>query len=288
MANFPTKNEHEFNKFLVREYLKHGSVDDAIAANNHSLPISIANYHRILDKWGIVKTAGPNNKLTEVINFLYKMVDEQVPLDKLYKKMPPSFKTSAVTLYRVLSYIKEGITRRIATGLIIHPSNDKYKVLVAKDKSTPRLSLGKPFGAITIPMTFSRLRDGREVAIKRVLQQEVFTELTIDEKFPNIVVPDNPRPFMFLDIADIRVEIFDISLPKKMSKMNYFSSFKLEGFKFVDISEDKIITKHKDFRVGVSEAIKGYKKYLKLKKRNLSFNPLLVRTDLNYFLAEQD
>jgi len=277
------KNENKFNKFLVEEYLKYGSVDEVFRKTEFNLPISYAGYQRVLDKWGIIKAAGAHSTLSEAVDFLYELAQHSISFESLYKKMPPSFRTSAVTLYRILSYVKEGITRRVATGLIITPFGNNRKILMARDISTPRLELGKPYGALTIPMGFSRKRDPRETAILRILQQEVFSNLAVGKKTPKII-PEVPKPFMFLDIADVRVEIFDIKLSKRWTGIKNFSSYKLQNFEFVDI--DKLPTSRQLFRIGVSEAVEGYKKYLEIKRRNLSFNPLQYKSRLNYHLVE--
>lgn len=278
------KKEIKFNEFLVSEYLKHGSVDEAYRNNNYNIPISYAQYQRVLDKWGIIKAAGPNSKMAEIMGFLTRLAEEKIPLEKLYKKMPPSFRTSAATMYRILSYVNEGITRRIATGLIITKTSNNKKILVGNDISTPRMELGKPFGSISIPMGFARKRDPREDAILRILQQEVFTEKAIKQKMPNII-GDRPKPFMFLDIADVRVEIFHLKLPKKLSGKNQFSSNKLKNFRFLEAT--KILgADRKKLRIGVIEAAKGYEKYLSMKKRNFVFNPLQYKSNINYYLSE--
>jgi hypothetical protein len=279
--SFP-KGEQEFNKWLVSEYFKHGSVDEVLRVHKYDLPISYANYQRILDKWEVVKAAGPNKKLTEILEFLTYFVEKKIPLELLYKKMPPSFKPSAATLYRILSYVKEGITRRIATGLIISPRGNNKEILIGQDVSTPRVELGKPYGSLSIPMGFSKIGDPREIAILRVLQQEVFTDIAIEKRMPDII-PDRPKPFMFLDIADVRVEIFNIILSKKLSSIKNFSSYKLKNFRFLDIRKKDAI-KSGNFRVGVSESIEGYKKYLEYKERNLTFNPLQYKSRINYRL----
>ena len=278
------ENEKTFNEFLVSEYLKFGSVDEVMRQNNYSLPISYAQYQRILDQWGIIKAAGPNSKMAEILGFLTKLTEEKIPLEVLYRKMPPSFRTSAATMYRILGYIKEGITRRVATGLIITPYNSVKKILIAEDVSTPRIDLGKPFGSLSIPMGFSRKRDPREGAISRVLQQEVFTDFAVKKRLPDII-PERPKPFMFLDIADVRVEIFHLKLPKKLSSIKSFSSFKLQNYKFINMDSIKK-QKRRNFRVGVVEVINGYDKYLSIKKRKLVFNPLQIRSHINYHLAE--
>jgi hypothetical protein len=277
-------NEKKFNEFLVSEYLKYGSVDEVLRINRYGLPISSAAYHRLLDKKRIIKAAGPNSKMAEILGFMTKFAEENIPIDKLYKKMPLSFMTSLATLYRIVSYVKEGITRRIATGLIITPGNNKERILVADDVSTPRLTLGKPFGSISIPMGFSRKRDPREDAILRILQQEVFTNIAIKGKVPDII-PPRPKPFMFLDIADVRVEVFHLYLPNKYSRINSFSSFKLQNYRFIDKEKIKKGDRRK-YRLGVVEAVKGYTKYLEIKKRKLEFNPLQYKSELNYYLAE--
>ena len=48
MLKFPRK-EKEFNKYLVREYFMCGSVDEVLRKHSYGLPISYANYQRILD-----------------------------------------------------------------------------------------------------------------------------------------------------------------------------------------------------------------------------------------------
>lgn len=280
----PERREKKFNEFLVSEYLKYGTVEEVYKRNDHNIPISYAQFQRVLDKWGIIKAAGPNSKLTEILGFLTKLAEENIPLEVLYRKMPPSFRTSAATMYRILGYVKEGITRRIATGLIITPSNNKKKILVANDVSTPRVELGKPYGAVSIPMGFSRKRDPREDAILRLLQQEVFTQKAIKQNIPDII-PARPKPFMFLDIADVRVEIFHLKLPKKMSEIRNFSSYKLQNFKFIDTNK-VVRSKRRIFRIGVIEAVRGYERYLEIKKRNLPINPLQYKSRLNYYLSE--
>lgn len=276
-------NEKKFNEFLVSEYLKYGSVNEVYKYNRYNLPISTSAYHRLLDKWGIIKAAGPNSKMAEILGFLTRFAEENIPLESLYRTTPPSFRTSAATMYRIVSYVKEGVTRRIATGLIITPYRDNKKILVGDDVSTPRLTLGKPYGLISIPMGFSRKRDAREDAILRILQQEVFTKKAILQEMPDIIT-SRPKPFMFLDIADVRVEIFHLELPKKLSKINSFSSYKLQNFRF--FNKEKIIDgDEKKFRLGVPETAKGYTKYLEIKKRNLEFNPLQYKSSLNYYLA---
>lgn len=276
------EREEKFNKFLVAEYLKYGSVDEVLKRNNYSLPISYAQYQRVLDKWGIVKAAGPNSRLSEILDFMLHLAEEKLPIEALYKKMPASFQTSTVTLYRILSYVKEGITRRVGTALIITPKAKKNLILIGQDISSPRLDLGKPYGALSIPMGFSRKRDSRYEAILRILQQEVFTKQAIDRKMPKKIIPALPKPFMYLDIADVRVEIFHLEIAKNLADPRNFFSFKLKDHQFMEM--EKIIAADSGnfgFRAGVREAVLGYRKYLNLINRNLTVNPLIEKSLVN-------
>lgn len=277
---FPQR-EFDFKKLLVQEYFKHGSVDEAFRKNRYSLPISYAQYQRVLDEWGIVKAAGPNGKLAETLEFLSHMVHDNVSLEELYKKIPPSFQTSASTLYRILAYIKEGLTRRVGVALVLTPFDDNKKILIAKDVTPSRIELGKFYGKQSLPMGFSANTDSRKDGILRVLQNEVFTNETIDKDFPENIIPERPSPFMYLDIADVRVSVYHISLPKEFSFKSHFSSYKLLDFDFIDAKE--ILDEHKKqlYRVGVREAVTGYLKYLNILSRNLKANPFQERSLLN-------
>jgi len=282
----PEENERKFNESLITEYLKYGSVDEVFRVHRYDLPISCAGYHHLLNRWGIVKAAGPNSKLTEALEFLTHLAEENIPLEALYKKMPPSFKTSMATMHRILGYIKEGVTRRVGTALIITSEQDGKKILIGNDVSTPRLELGKPFGALSVPMGFSRKRDTRETSILRVLQQEVYANLAVNRTLPEEIIPEYPRPFMFLDVVDVRVEIYHICLPKKLEKNTKFSSFKLENHKF--INSDEILSidpTNSQYRVGVYEAVLGFDKYQDYLSRNLVTNAFYEKSILNKELA---
>ena len=277
-------NEKKFNEFLVSEYLKYGSVDEVLRKHRFAIPISYAGYQRVLDKWGVVKAAGPNNKLTEALEFLSILARENLPFEKIYKNIPPSFQTSAVSLYRILGYVKEGITRRVGTALVVTPYNLRDKVLIAKDVSTPRIELGKYYGSMSLPMGYSRKRDSRKINIRRVLQQEVFSKKVLEKVFPEEVIPENPVPFMYLDIADVRVSVYYIELPKSLSSARNFSSYKLKDFSFIGV--DKITDgKMENLRAGVKEAVAGYRKYLEFLDRKLVVNPLQAKSYLNNLLA---
>jgi len=282
---FP-RDEEGFNKFLVREYLKYGSVDEVYQRHNFDIPISYANFQRVLDRFDIVKAVGPNNKFSEAVDFLAHMVKDNIPFEKLYKKMPPSYRTSVETLYRVLAYVKEGITRRLGCALVISPYNNPDKILIAKDVSTPNIDFGKLYGNLTIPMGYAKKGSTRTENIKRILQQEVFTEMVPEKKFPDFFMKDEMSPFMYLDIADVRVSVYHLQLSEEFSSLSSFSSYKLKDYQFL---ETKQLLKNDSgglpLRSGVMEAVKGYQKHLSLKRRNLSVNPLQEKSILNKELA---
>jgi hypothetical protein len=256
---FP-RDEEGFNKFLVHEYLKYGSVDEVYQRHNFDIPISYANFQRVLDRFEVIKAVGPNNKFSEAVDFLAHMVKDNIPFEKLYKKMPPSYRTSVETLYRVLAYVKEGITRRLGCALVISPYNNTDKILIAKDISTPNIDFGKFYGNFTIPMGYAKKGSSRIDNIKRILQQEVFTDMVSDKIFPDFFVKDEMSPYMYLDIADVRVSLYHLQLPKN------------------DYSDTPL-------RAGVREAVKGYLKHMSLVRRKLSVNPLQEKSILNKELA---
>lgn len=277
----------QFNQFIVAEYLKYGSVDEIFRRNNYDLPISYPEVHRLIKRWGIVKSAGPNSLLSEGITFLTLLSQNKVPLERLYKKLPPSFKTSMGTMHRLLHNIKEGVIRRVGTVLVITPFNNPHMFLIGEDVSTPRLELGKPFGSTTLPMGYSKVDEEAGDSILRVLQQEVFTRMAIDRILPIGLIPANPKPFMHVDIADISVAVYNLSLSGSLSEESAFSSFKVRNHKFTEISE---ILNHKSLpsrqadniliRAGVREIIRGYQKYL---YRGINLVP--VTSELNLALA---
>lgn len=270
----------DFEKNLTREYFKHGSVEKALRKNNYDLPISEASYHRLLNKWGVIKAAGPNSPFAEVISFVSRYAEEGTTFKRAYRAMPLTFQTSAKSLYRVLSYVKRGLTRRVATILVICPHGEKGKTLIAEDISAPRVDLGKPYGAITFPMGFSRKRDSNKVNIKRLLQQEVFSNDTIEQVFPDEVIPKNPKPFMYIDIADVRASVYLIELSQKYSKTKCFSSFKLRNYKFVNNSVLEKIASKKAVRDGVVQIFSVYRE-LQGSKYSIAITPLVRKSQVN-------
>src|SRR3990167_3350992 len=259
----PKEKEDAFNRFIVGEYLKYGSVDEVFRRNDYNLPISYPGVQRLLDKWGIVKAAGPNSLLTEALIFLEELSLEQIPVERLYRRMPPSFKASMGTMHRILSYIRSETIRRVGTALVMTPKDNPNLILVGNDVSPIiRTEVGKPYGSITFPMGYSKRLESPETSILRVLQQEVFTVPTIEKKcVAQRVIPETPKPFMYLDIADVRVSVYQIILPEELSETRSFTSFKIQNHKFLDTSD--LGVKRKGFRTGIVEIAQGYSRFLR-------------------------
>lgn len=279
-------NEREklFNQFIISEYLKYGSVDEVFSKNNYDLPVSYPQVHRILNKWGIFKSVGPNSKLSEAICFMVLLSDKKIPLEKLYKSIPPSFKTSMSTMHRILHNIKEDLIRRYGSALVITSSSDPKKVLIAEDVSTPRLELGKPFGSLSLPMGYSKKNEDPHTAIYRILQQEVFTKNAVKQDLPNNLVENNIKPFMYLDIADVRVTVYNLRLEEKYSNLRNFTSFKLKNYRFIDVKE--LSSKNPKFRMGLSQIGSGYQSYLNRPKTSIEYKPLILKSEVNLELAQ--
>ena len=283
------EKEREFHKFIVSEYLRYGSVDELFKENNYDIPISYPGVHHLLDRWGIVKAAGPNTSLAESIGFLVRMVEERIPLERLYKKMPPSFSPSMATLHRMYRDVKEQVKkeieertpRRTGTALVIVPEFDEEVVLVGKDISPPRPSMGKMFGSASLPMGYSKKNEEGETSILRVLQQEVFTKSAINQNMPD-VIGKNPEPFMYVDIADVRVGVFRLVLPRRYSDQSLFFSHKLKKHRFTAVNGFSLtdLKAHK-YRTGVVEIVLGYRSYLNSFRENKSIRPIYASSYLN-------
>lgn len=285
------ESEEGFRAWLVAEYLKYSSVDEVFRAHRYNIPISYPSFQRLLNEWGIVKAAGPNSKLSEVCAFLTeiaeeKLKDKKFSLEALYRRMPPSFRTSLGTMHRIYQKVKEGATRRFGAVLIISPGDNPEDLLVGNDVSTPRIELGKPYGAVSFPIGFARKSEENSQSIKRILQQEVFAHQTIERSFPEEVIPQNPQPFLYIDVADIKVSVYHLVLPKELKGPSDFSSFKIEKHRFVDIST--ILSenvKEGTFRAGMPEIAAFYQRYLYESEKSESVEPFVAKARLNLELA---
>lgn len=240
----------EFERFLITEYFKHGSINKVFYFHHFNLPISYAGFDRILTKHGVVKSAGPNSKLTESLRLLRLVADYKLSLEKIYEKYAPhKLLVSTNTLHRVLHYTRLGLTRRQGVALIITPKENPNLFLTGYDQSIINRKLGNK-GDLSLPMGHSKTSELPQNSITRVLQQEVFTDLVLQGKFPKGLVPQHLNPIMFINIADIKVAVYHLQLRKNFS----FSSFKLHHLQFRDLTQ----IYHGNPRPGVLEIVERF------------------------------
>ncbi|KKT64982.1 MAG: hypothetical protein UW60_C0049G0005 [Candidatus Woesebacteria bacterium GW2011_GWA2_44_33] len=265
----------EFERFIVSEYLRYGSVDEIFRQHNdRALGISYPGVYHVLNRWGVVRGLGrTNTPLTESIEFLVRKIEKKIPLGTLYRSTPPSFRPSMATLHTIYRWakrvVKEEIEkrdmRRAGTALFVTPHLSPNLVLLGRDTAPPRLDVGKPYGAISLPMGFSKSWERKRAAL-RVLQQEVFTNKLIENpasfnETANQLI-DGLDPFMFLDIADVRVSVYHLELPRELSSLENFSSFKLKNFRFERVEDVLTMSQSKYLlRLGIEEIATGYLKY---------------------------
>lgn len=250
-----TDYQTDFEKYLVSEYFKHGSINKVFYFHHFGIPISYAGYDRILTKYHVIKSAGPNSKLTESLRILSLVADYKLSLEKIYEKYAPHrLLVSTNTLHRILHYIRLGLTRRQGVALIITNHKKPDLFLTGHDLTLSNPSLGHK-GDLSLPMGHSKIGESPRDSILRVLQQEAFTDLVINKSFPYEIIPEHPKPSMYINIADIKVAVYHLNLTDKYP----LSSFKLTGFKYRSYEE---IFRLKS-RPGIHEILN---KYLELRK----------------------
>src|SRR3989344_7844096 len=274
-----TELEIEFYKPLVASYLKYGSVDKVFTDFAHDTGVSYPHFHRILKQWGIIKSAGPQSRLAEAVYFLAAQAKDSLPLETLYKTMPASLQISAVTLHRILSYVKRCLTRRHGTALIVSPESNPTLALIGRDISTPRPEIGKPFGSLSLPMTYSKRTESAQDSILRVLQQEVPATLSVARRLPSLI-PDDPKVVVMIDIADVRVRTYQVIVPNRL--IEKLDSYKLTDLTFMPLSQIAANAGlESSFRAGVPEIAAGL-----LAKAPSDLNrPLFLGSVLNQKLA---
>lgn len=257
-------SEKELEKFLVSEYLKYGSIDKVFKTHSYNLPISFAGYHRLLNKYKIIKSAGPNSKLSESLHVLSLLNTYKLPLERIYHRYSPnSLQVSTNTLHRILHNIRLGVTNRVGVALLISKVDDPNKFLMGQDNSLVNPALGHK-GDWSLPMGYTREQDSHQAGILRVLQQEVFANLAISDKFPKNLFPNEITEDFTINIADIKVYVYHIALSKNYN----LSSFKLSNFGFYSLSE---ISKLK-VRGGVVDIVKTYLNNYQNTNFNSEFN----------------
>jgi hypothetical protein len=244
--------QSDFERYLVSEYFRLGSINKVFQDHKYNLPISFAGYDRILNKYRVVKSAGPNSKISESLFVLSLLADYKISLEKVYHRFAPkTLQISTNTLHRILHFTRLGLTRRQGTALIISLKEDPNMVLFGKDLSLTNSSLGNK-GDISLPMGHSKIGEPIKDTILRILQNEVFTNKVLDNSFPWEVLPKHIKPIMYINIADIQVSVYKLKLPKKI---NQFSSFKLSNLKYLNINK----LPKTNFRPGIIDILQHYR-----------------------------
>lgn len=273
------KRNPDVIKRMIYKYFRYGSVEAAMLYGDKDFCRSLGTFRDVLKDEGIVEFAGRHSKLSETLFFFSHLVEERIPLESLYKRMPSMFRTSFATLHRIFERARNGIVGRRATALVITPEDNPYALLVGADVSTPRPEIGKPMGAITVSATFSKWREDPRKSILRVLQQEAFTDLAIEKAIPQEIIPPTPTPFMYLDITDIRVSVFHISIQSALC--DKISTPKLFNPRFIPVSEI-IADGNKHLRAGMQEIGIGYWNLL---ANRFTTESTIFRSKLNQELA---
>lgn len=245
-----TTSQLDFEKFLIIQYFKYGSINNVYSIHRFNLPISFASYYRVLSKFRVIKSAGPNSHLSESLHILTKISTYKIPLERAYHQYAPSsIRVSINTIHRIIHYIRLGLTRRQGTALLITQVDQPDAFLTGFEAHRPVSTLGQR-GDLALPMSHSKIGEDPKDAIARVLQQEVFSDLVIDSTFPWEVIPSHPKPIFFINIADIKVAVYHLKLPAIFQ----FSSFKLKQLQYRNSDE----ISNYSIRPGVEEICQKY------------------------------
>ncbi|OGD81590.1 hypothetical protein A2572_04390 [Candidatus Collierbacteria bacterium RIFOXYD1_FULL_40_9] len=236
-----------FEDQRISDYLKYESIESVFKKHRYNLPISFAGFARLLNKRGVVTTAGPNSHLSESLYFFSLLKEYGGSIGKLHQKL--GLKISTQTLHRVLHNIRFGVTRRYGAALIIENINAPEYFLFGQDSSLHG-KLGQK-GDWTLPMSHTRQQDSHYTSILRVLQREVFTQQTIYNDFPHKLLNQNLKPIFKIDITDISVSIYHLKIDLKQYQ---FSSFKLFNYQALNLQEIKSLKT----RPGVKEIIENF------------------------------
>ncbi len=259
--SIPREHENKLEKDFISSYLAGESVESLVMR----FPYSEAHGYRLLDKWGVIKSAGRSQSpFGKAVYFLTKLVETKLPLEQLYyRHMPPSIKEaiSRSTLHRIARHARQGLTRTKGTALIATLENDPTQILVGQDISIPNPRVGKFFGALSYPMTYSVAGEAPQTAITRVLQQEVLSSSVLNRSFNLGLVNFDVQPMMNIIIADVDVSVYHIAIPTKL--VDSLASSKLAHLRFAPVTEVATLPAvDSKVRAGVREIALGYLDYL--------------------------
>ena len=115
-----TKGSSYYDPF-VWAYFKLGSVDTVIRLHpQHG--VSFAELHRELDKRGIIKLKGYNSGMKHAFYFFQEIVSSKLPIERLYKSMPPSLKEKESKKLKLnISEQDQDIIHKLVVACYINP-----------------------------------------------------------------------------------------------------------------------------------------------------------------------
>lgn len=264
--------QKDTDQWYIAQYLKHGSVEEVYKAHRWDIRIPIASYHRLVKRFGIVKSSGRREvSLSEMLYFFaHKALTPSVGIETLYSQMPPSFQTSLATLHRIYKSIVNKKPTRVATALFIYDGGNQKQILLGEENITAR-RFGRTRGDLSVPMCFAQDGESNDLSVLRVLQQEVLAPMAIQQTIPEF---SNLIPFAYFDILDVRVALYELSLPRGVT----LGSYKLTNLHFENTS--KIFNNERAIRTGVKQMIEAYKQY----KSAYSWQPRALTSDINLAL----
>jgi hypothetical protein len=243
--------EQYSNEWYLEEYLKYGSVEEVFKANRYQVYLSPASYHRLVNKYGIVKGNGRREvSLSEVLHFFaHKALLPTVGIETLYYDMPPSFQTSLASLHRIYQRVIHSDPQRFATALVLYEPTSK-RALFGHEVRTQALQ-GKFRGNMSLPMTFCGRDEDSSLSILRVLQQEVFSREAIGGKMPVSILTDSP--FMKIAILDVEVRVYALEVENEV--LDQCNSYKLDNYEILNADE---LTNVGHVRSGMKEIMQGF------------------------------
>ncbi|KKQ01559.1 MAG: hypothetical protein US11_C0006G0001 [Candidatus Roizmanbacteria bacterium GW2011_GWA2_36_23] len=265
MSELTKRNEYEMNhiKQLINFYLKYGSVEEAMKRESERVFVSQASYHRILDQFGIVKSAGRYDPFHETISFLMRMTLEKIPHAYLYNEMPYDFENSFLNLNLVIRAVRKGLVTKTGAALVITPEGSNNSVLIGEEISS-RSAYKKKVGDMTVPMGFAKQGEPLYFSLLRLLQQEVSNPLAVNGQLAPYgeiaqrIIEHEPNPFMYLDIADVRVAVCHLVLPEELCNANIISSHRLLNHRFMSGSTIAGNSDNPRIRAGIPEIMETF------------------------------
>ncbi len=256
------------DRWLIANYLKYGSVEAVMCAYDYSIPCSVADYHRRVRKAGIVKGDGRANKsfAQALYVFLEKTLQPSLSLEKIYRSLPLTLRDARMSsIYRIYDSIMKQKTRRAAVGVVISPEGRPGTILVADELRSSSTS-AKKSGETTIPFGFASKKHSFDRSLLRIMQREFSTtlalsgELVVGSEMSSKLIPADTRPFLELQLLDVRVSVAHLTLPGELCDLSKCTSFTVNNHRWVPLED--CVNGKVGLRTGVGEVLASYHDFL--------------------------